>query len=161
MGTISTHSMPTRRSESNPSSTHRSRYAGFLGDAAVVTVNLGTTGNQTAVPGNLILNLMSDAAIETVIGGSGNDSLVGNGLGNRLVGGAGNDLLNGGAGDDVLLVRRRPGAGTDTITDSSGIDRIITDTRWAQPSKLNVVGNQTVVTGNLVLNLISAASIEM
>jgi Ca2+-binding RTX toxin-like protein len=48
--------------------------------------------------------------IESLIGGSGNDTFTGDGLANRLAGGAGDDMLKGGGGADVL----DGGAGIDT-----------------------------------------------
>ncbi|ACF00099.1 outer membrane adhesin like protein [Rhodopseudomonas palustris TIE-1] len=58
--------------------------------------------------------------IETVLGGSGNDTLIGDGNANTLVGNVGNDTLIGGGGDDVL----RGGAGDDTIDGGAGFDTL-------------------------------------
>jgi Ca2+-binding RTX toxin-like protein len=52
------------------------------------------------------------AAVENVIGGSGNDVLVGDASANLLEGRGGNDALTGGSGPDTL----RGGDGTDTVT---------------------------------------------
>jgi trimeric autotransporter adhesin len=60
---------------------------------------------------------------DSIDGGAGNDSLNG-GLGNDTIdGGVGNDTMDGGAGNDSFRLGRT--TGRDTITDSSGIDRVI------------------------------------
>jgi Ca2+-binding RTX toxin-like protein len=55
------------------------------------------------------------ADVETVKGGSGNDTLTGTAGTQTLFGGAGNDTLDGGAGDDVL----NGDAGNDTFSEGS------------------------------------------
>jgi Ca2+-binding RTX toxin-like protein len=50
--------------------------------------------------------------IESVIGGSGNDTLTGDGLSNTLNGGLGDDTLIGGVGADTLI----GGGGNDTVS---------------------------------------------
>ena len=66
-----------------------------------VTVDLAVMTMQTVATG-LTVTLSSDAGIENVIGGSGNDFLKGDGEANSLVSGAGNDELDGGDGNDTL-----------------------------------------------------------
>lgn len=66
-----------------------------------VSVNLGTTGNQTVSTG-LTLNLNSATSIENVVGSQYGDSITGNSLANNLNGNNGNDTINGGAGNDTL-----------------------------------------------------------
>ncbi len=56
------------------------------------------------------------ADIETVIGGSGNDSISGTGRSEKLIGNAGNDTLRGGFGDDTL----DGGAGADLLDGGGG-----------------------------------------
>lgn len=90
----------------------------FNGSNNDVTVNLGTTGNQTA-NSNLTLNFTS-AQIENATGGNGNDTITGNSLSNYILGGNGNDALEGGAGNDTLV----GGAGDDTLTTGSGVDTL-------------------------------------
>jgi Ca2+-binding RTX toxin-like protein len=65
--------------------------------------------------------------VETVIGGSGNDSITGSNSNNRLVGGAGNDRLNGSGGDDSL----DGGTGNDVLSGGTGIDTADYSTRTA------------------------------
>lgn len=59
---------------------------------------------------------------ELMIGGSGNDTLNGSEGNDVFEGGAGNDTLLGSVGDDIYFFGR--GHGTDTITDSSGLNKI-------------------------------------
>jgi Ca2+-binding RTX toxin-like protein len=92
-----------------------------------VTVNLATdtaTGTQTVTD------------IQTVLGGSGNDTLTGDGNDNLLVGNDGDDSLSGAAGNDTLAGGRNndiliggadndtyvfgDGWGNDTITEAAG-----------------------------------------
>jgi Ca2+-binding RTX toxin-like protein len=149
----------------------------FNGSSNVITVNLGTTGNQF-INGNLTLNLTS-AQVENVTGGSNNDTLTGNDLNNTLSGGNGNDILDGGAGTDTLT----GGAGNDTLTGEAGDDTYSFDTDSALGTdtlnevfgfgtdlldftassnaltvNLGFLGNQ-IVNGNLTLNL-TAAQVE-
>jgi RTX calcium-binding nonapeptide repeat (4 copies) len=61
-------------------------------------------------------NILDD--VETIRGGSGNDSLIGNGNRNFLIGGAGNDVIfgQGGAGDDL-----NGGPGDDRLFAADGL----------------------------------------
>ena len=61
----------------------------FTGSSNIVTVNLGTSGNQI-VNSNLTLNLTA-TQMENVTGGSNGDNITGNILNNTLSGGSGND----------------------------------------------------------------------
>lgn len=72
-----------------------------------VTVNLDTVADDGASgEGDLVA-----PDIETIVGGSGDDTLSGGPGANRLSGGGGGDHLNGGAGIDAL----DGGAGADTV----------------------------------------------
>jgi len=127
----------------------------------------GGTGNDTAdytyATSNLNITLDSSgwatvnvgmgdvdtlAAIENLIGGSGNDILTGNSLANVLKGGAGNDILNGGKGNDILT----GGAGADTFV-FSNIHRgdvnkdIITDFNRAEGDKIKLTNVFTAFSG--------------
>ncbi len=59
--------------------------------------------------------------VETVIGGSGNDTIHGGAANNLLVGNGGNDQLFGNFGDDTLSGN----AGTDTLNGENGTDTAI------------------------------------
>ena len=92
-----------------------------------VNISLGTTALQT-VHTNRRLTFSDAAAVEGVVGGSGNDRLTGNSLNNSLLGNAGHDTLIGLGGSDVL----QGGIGNDTyvLTSASATE---TDTigEWA------------------------------
>ena len=85
----------------------------FIGTVAA-TVNLSVLTAQVTGYGTDTL-----AGIEHLSSGSGNDRLTGNALGNSLISGTGNDTVNGGAGNDVLY----GGAGNDLLTGGAGNDR--------------------------------------
>ncbi|HCO53509.1 MAG TPA: hypothetical protein DIT93_00645, partial [Pelagibacterium sp.] len=59
--------------------------------------------------------------IETVIGGSGDDTIAGSGGDETLHGGAGDDVIDGCGGDDEI----HDGSGTDTVTGGEGDDRVV------------------------------------
>lgn len=73
----------------------------------------GFDGNDTLIAGSADDNLFGDA---------GNDSLVGGGAADIMAGGTGDDILTGGAGNDIYYYEL--GGGSDTINETSGIDRI-------------------------------------
>ncbi len=87
--------------------------ASYRNFSAVVTGNL-KTGTVT-VTGGQTDTLVS---IETLEGGSANDSLTGSDGNDTLRGLAGNDTLSGGAGDDIL----EGGAGADILDGETGTD---------------------------------------
>lgn len=65
---------------------------------------------------------MLAVAMMPIYGGNGNDTLNGQGDNDTLVGGKGNDSLDGGSGNDIYIYNL--GDGFDTISDSSGTDKI-------------------------------------
>lgn len=82
-----------------------------LSATVAVTVDVGSVLTVASHTKRLIIpQAVVVAEIETVIGGSGNDSITGNGSAERLEGGPGNDTLVGGDGSDSLL----GGPGNDT-----------------------------------------------
>jgi Ca2+-binding RTX toxin-like protein len=83
--------------------------------------------------GGLVNNLYiaTATAIDTAIGGSGNDQvsandhgdvIYGNGGNDTLTGGLGNDRLDGGSGSDTINI----GVGIDTLIGGDGDDRFVT-----------------------------------
>src|SRR5262249_30596997 len=127
----------------------------YAGTTANVTVNLatGTASDFTSI-----------ANIESVTGGSGNDTLTGSAGNNTLTGGAGNDTLDGnggtdtlvgGAGDDVYITD-----GGDTLTEAAnnGTDTVqssVTFTLAANFENLTLTGVANLNgTGNGVANVI-------
>lgn len=121
----------------------------FYGNAADNTLN-GGAGNDavdySAVKAALTVSLAAGTAtaagighdtlikIETVIGGSGADSLTGDNNGNWLYGGNGKDILTGGGGNDYL----NGGTGTDVMYGGSGNDTYVVD------NITDVISEQTV-----------------
>ena len=80
--------------------------------------------------------------IENVIGSNHAETINGNEQNNVLEGRGGNDVINGGAGDDTYVFNGS-GLGTDTLFDSGGADRIVTD---ATAFKMAHVGNDLQIT---------------
>lgn len=69
----------------------------YANRAEPISVTLDSVANDGAAgEGDLV-------SVESVIGGTGNDTLSGNGQANGLIGGKGDDVLGGGGGSDSLL----------------------------------------------------------
>ena len=75
---------------------------------------IGNGGNDTLSGGN---------GNDILYGNDGNDTLNGQNGNDTLIGDVGNDSLNGGAGDDTYIYNL--GDGFDTISESSGSDKIV------------------------------------
>jgi hypothetical protein len=126
--------------------------------SAAATVSLVTGVSTSAQTGTDSL-----AAIENVVGSSGNDSITGSALDNVITGGLGNDTMIGGAGNDTYQI---DSAG-DVVTEfaSGGTDTIITTlTSYSLATRVNVenltftgVGNFTG-TGNAAANIITGGA---
>ena len=91
--------------------------AGFSA-SATVNLNPGTFSSCDGLINNICIAY--NTAIDTAIGGSGNDIIIGNNDGDTLNGGGGNDTINGGAVGDTI----HPGLGTDTVNGGAGNDGI-------------------------------------
>lgn len=87
----------------------------------------GDDGDDHIVNGNTGGgSINGGAGNDTLIGGAGSDFLNGGDGNDTIDGGAGNDTMNGGAGNDTYLVSSF--SGSDTISDSSGTNRVcVTD----------------------------------
>jgi hypothetical protein len=81
--------------------------------AAVTATIDGTGGNGQAGENDTL-----GGDIDSIFGGSGNDTLTGNANPNYLYGGLGNDSLIGGSGNDIIC----GGAGRDTMYGNDGND---------------------------------------
>ena len=87
----------------------------YFYDTEGVSVNLRTGVNHGGyAEGDVLKN------IDSLVGGSGNDTLVGNDNGNLLNGYLGNDSIVGGKGNDYVDA----GAGNDTIYGNGGADTL-------------------------------------
>jgi serralysin len=84
----------------------------------------GTSGNDSLVGG---------AENDTLLGLAGTDTLIGNAGNDRLDGGAGIDTMQGGAGDDTYVA-----TSGDVITDSAGVDSVLSDVSWSLGATSNV-----------------------
>jgi Ca2+-binding RTX toxin-like protein len=153
-----------------------------------VALNLALATAQV-VNSNLTLTLGSDATFENAQGGALNDTLRGNGLVNTLIGGpagadtligganndnliggsgndvlegqAGNDTLNGGADNDIYWFDTDSALGSDTLSETGGIDSLnfsATTTRVVSVNLSNAAAQ--VVNPNLTLTLDSAILFE-
>jgi Ca2+-binding RTX toxin-like protein len=100
-----------------------------------------------------------DDTSETLVGDSLRDLMFGNGGNDTLIGGGGLDQLNGGAGNDTYILAT-PGA---TISDASGIDRVVSAFSFnLNPSstvvgsfeKLTLTGTAASGVGNALANTI-------
>lgn len=88
--------------------------------------------SQDASAYGLSKDLMVGASgADTLIGGDGDDMLFGGEGNDVLVGGAGDDFLLGGAGADVYRIDGN--AGTDTIRDRLGLNRLVLGDRPIAP----------------------------
>lgn len=91
----------------------------YASRATGVSVNLDLLANDGAAgEGDWVGAGTTD--VESVMGGSGNDTLTGNSGGNYLSGGAGADLIHGMAGSDTIV----GGAGTDSLYGDDDADFI-------------------------------------
>lgn len=105
-------------------------YTGSIAVTVDLTIGLGAGGDAA---GDILLS------VESVIGGSGDDSLTGDGLANTLTGAGGADTLTGGSGSDVLI----GGAGADRY--DGGADRDVVS--YAASSLAVTVNLATGATG--------------
>jgi Ca2+-binding RTX toxin-like protein len=79
--------------------------------------------------------------VETVLSGSGNDSLAGDADANVLVGGGGNDVLDGGLGSDEL----QGGSGTDRVSYATRTGGVVADLEGdgddGEPGELDAIAS--------------------
>lgn len=118
-----------------------------------LTINLANAALQTVAAGNLTVNLSADNTIESVIGGTQNDTITGNALTNVFVGGPGDDTYN--FDTDAVL-------GADSIHDVGGIDTLNFSATTAQAIAVDLAStaSQVVTASRLTLQLLSNNSIE-
>ena len=100
-----------------------------------VTLN-GATNAFAKVNG---INEDTLRSIESVTGGSGNDTLIGDTLNNSLRGGGGDDRLSAGAGNDVVA----GGLDNDTLTGGTGRDLFLFDSALG-PTNVDIVSDFVV-----------------
>ena len=145
--------------------------AGGIGDdtyvvniATDVVVEAAASGTDLVQSTALALTLAANVENLTFTG-AGNFSGTGNGLVNTLRGGTGNDTLDGGLGNDVLVglagndtyrvdaagdvIQEAIGAGTDTVLSTAA-----TYTLAANVENLTQVGLASVINGNALANVL-------
>lgn len=131
--------------------TNRTMQTGGAGQAANFENVTGGSGNDS-ITGNAVDNVLT--------GLGGTDTLIGNNGSDTLTGGANNDSLDGGIGNDNYLFNTTVALGTDSITDSSGVDTLnFTGSTNNLTVNLSLTTTQ-VVNGNLSLTLASATSMD-
>ena len=106
-------------------------------------------------------DLFGDDGDDLSIGSDMNDVLSG-GFGNdTLVGQAGDDLFRGGVGDDMYLFDADTSLGSDTLTDTSGVETIsFAGTAANVTFNLGLTTPQSINGGQLTLKLASASAFE-
>jgi Ca2+-binding RTX toxin-like protein len=131
----------------------------FLGTKSGVTLNLGSTTQQT-VNANLSLTLSSAAGIQNVVGSYGNDALTGNALNNTFTDNYGSNILTGNGGSDTYGFAVSSGSSSDTVNDGSGLGTInFAGTAPGCTLDLSSTAQQAV-SANLSLTLSSATGIQ-
>jgi Ca2+-binding RTX toxin-like protein len=118
-----------------------------------LAINLASAALQPVAAGNLTLTLSADNTIESVIGGTLNDTITGNALANVFVGGPGDDTYN--FDTDTVL-------GADSIHDVGGIDTLNFSATTAQAIAVDLASTatQVITASRLTLQLLSNNSIE-
>lgn len=134
------------------------------GAAGSLNLNLTTGHIETVIATTSAFDNVFDATGAdwnvSITGGTGSDKITGGDMNDVLVGGAGDDMLDGGAGNDTYRFNTNTPLGSDSVTDSAGIDLLYF---FGSTNDLNVNLSLTtlqVVNTNLALTLGSATSME-
>ena len=90
------------------------------GGVNLLDYSLFTTTVDVNLTDGTATGITSVASIQSVYGGSANDTLLGNNGENTLKGNGGDDALAGGDGNDIYLFEN--GFGQDTLTELTGVD---------------------------------------
>lgn len=110
-----------------------------LDSLTLFTSSLAVGWNVNLSAGTAVLGdfrALTLRSIETVEGGSGNDTIAGNAVANLLFGGLGDDSISGGGGDDTLA----GSGGTDRLAGGGGADvfrfELISDSVPSAPDRI-------------------------
>jgi Ca2+-binding RTX toxin-like protein len=123
---------------------------------------LGGSGNDTITGNTASVNFIGNDGNDSLTGSSVADTLSGGNGNDSLSGGAGNDSLSGGAGNDTLI----GGDGNDTLDGGTGDDSYVFSNVWAVDTiTADSSGNDTldmrsVANVALTINLTSGAGAE-
>lgn len=134
----------------------------YQGTGTVSGAVFGEDGNDTLAGG---------LGADRLDGGSGSDRLTGNGGNDRLDGGPGSDRMTGGAGNDIYLVNATTDVVSESSTNATEIDTVLSAVTWTLgpnlerltltgSSALNGTGNAqaNTITGNAGANSLNGGS---
>jgi ELWxxDGT repeat protein len=153
-GTTTSDTIAIGLSGSNTTVTINSVSAGSFAPTGRIVV-FGQAGNDNVTVASTITRLA------WLYGDDGNDTLTGGGGNDFLIGGAGDDSQVGGAGNETYLFDADTPLGSDTVSDSAGIDHLDFSATTGQAIGLNLgLTTAQVVNANLALTLTSASAIE-
>ncbi|ESQ90951.1 hypothetical protein ABAC460_07690 [Asticcacaulis sp. AC460] len=96
----------------------------------------------------LDFSIVSLVDIQSIRGGSGNDTIVGSAAADVLLGEAGNDSLSGGNGDDAFRYGDSVAGGGDSIDGGAGNDIVIATANKAILTLDRVTGVETISSGD-------------
>ena len=131
----------------------------FADESTLSLINKGFTFNQNNIDGTISGTDFND----TINAAAGNDTINAGEGDDTITGGLGNDNLNGGNGDDTYIYNM--GDGFDTITETSGADKIVLGTGIAlenlrfirEGNNLRILINNNVDQGFLLVNQFAGA----
>ena len=131
----------------------------FADESTLSLINKGFTLNQN----NIDETISGTDFNDTINAAAGNDTVNAGEGDDTITGGLGNDNLNGGNGDDTYIYNM--GDGFDTITETSGADKIVLGTGIAlenlrfirEGNNLRILINNNVDQGFLLVNQFAGA----
>ncbi|MEI3550069.1 MAG: calcium-binding protein [Alphaproteobacteria bacterium] len=131
----------------------------FSNNSTLSLINKGFTFNQN----NIDETISGTDFNDTINAAAGNDTVNAGEGDDTITGGLGNDNLNGGNGDDTYIYNI--GDGLDTITETSGADKIVLGTGIAlenlrfirEGNNLRILINNNVDQGFLLVNQFAGA----
>ena len=125
--------------------------------SAIVNTLTGGTGNDSIYGGLGNDLIFAGAGDDTLAGGADDDTVYGGDGGDSLSGDAGNDILAGGGGDDSLT----GGIGDDTMTGGAGNDLIVVNATTDVVIERVSSGADTVASADIDLCATDYANVEV
>jgi len=124
-------------------------------DSTVTSVRIRGKGGNDTIDGTTISKSL------WIHGGDGDDSIKGGASIDSIAGGAGNDNMQGRAGDDLYTFDTDSSLGSDTILETTGLDKLDFSSTSTQSIVLNLGStSQQTVNSNLKLTLQAGGAIE-